>query len=136
MHVIPRYLTVLASAFALLVVRLYEHFGGGSEEVASKMIQADELGGTKAVRISLKQILVGLLVLAIIAGGAGFFLLDGVKGNDDVLVIAHRGAAGVAPENTMASVQAALDQGADYVEIDVQETADGEIAVMHDSDFM
>ena len=36
----------------------------------------------------------------------------------------------------MAAVRDAIDAGADFVEIDVQETADGEIAVFHDSDFM
>jgi glycerophosphoryl diester phosphodiesterase len=55
---------------------------------------------------------------------------------DDVVVIAHRGAAGSAPENTLASVAVALDEGADIVEIDVQETADGTVVVIHDSDLM
>ena len=40
----------------------------------------------------------------------------------------------MAPENTIAAIQAAIDAGADWVEIDVQETADGEIVVIHDSD--
>jgi len=127
---------VNAAAFSLLVIRLYEQFGGGRGEIASRFLQADKLGSARGVHFSLKKLLLGLLVLAVVAGGIGFFLLDGVKGNDDVLVIAHRGAAAVAPENTMASVEEALAQGADFVEIDVQETADGEIAVIHDSDFM
>ena len=55
---------------------------------------------------------------------------DGVRG------IARRGAAGGAPENTLASVALALEHGADVVEIDVQETADGEVVVIHDSDLM
>ena len=55
---------------------------------------------------------------------------------DRLIVIAHRGAAGSAPENTLASVALAVEQGADIVEIDVQETADGRIIVIHDSDFM
>ncbi|MEM7319262.1 MAG: glycerophosphodiester phosphodiesterase family protein, partial [Pseudomonadota bacterium] len=40
------------------------------------------------------------------------------------------------PENTMASVLKAIEDGADWVEIDVQETADDVIVVMHDSDYM
>lgn len=55
---------------------------------------------------------------------------------DRVEVIAHRGAAGSKPENTMAAVLQAIEDGADWIEIDVQETADGEVIVMHDSDFM
>ncbi len=36
----------------------------------------------------------------------------------------------------MAAVQKAIEEDADWVEIDVQETADGEVVVVHDSDFM
>jgi glycerophosphoryl diester phosphodiesterase len=48
------------------------------------------------------------------------------------LIIAHRGFSGRYPENTLASVRAALQLGVDFVEIDVQETADGELIVFHD----
>ncbi|RMG19208.1 MAG: glycerophosphodiester phosphodiesterase [Bacteroidetes bacterium] len=47
-------------------------------------------------------------------------------------VIAHRGASGYAPENTLAAVQKALDMGADMVEIDVHLSRDGEVVVIHD----
>ncbi len=45
---------------------------------------------------------------------------------------AHRGASGVAPENTIASLQAALDSGAMMVELDVQATSDDALVVFHD----
>ncbi|HEY7026876.1 MAG TPA: glycerophosphodiester phosphodiesterase family protein [Gemmatimonadales bacterium] len=47
-------------------------------------------------------------------------------------VIGHRGAAGYAPENTMASFRLALEQGADALEFDVRVTRDGEAVVLHD----
>ena len=47
-------------------------------------------------------------------------------------IIAHKGAAGIAPENTMASFQAALDIGVDMIELDVRQTKDEEIIVFHD----
>jgi glycerophosphoryl diester phosphodiesterase len=50
------------------------------------------------------------------------------------LVIGHRGAAGLAPENTLAAIQVAIDLGADAVEFDVQRTSDGELVIMHDND--
>jgi glycerophosphoryl diester phosphodiesterase len=53
-----------------------------------------------------------------------------------VLVIAHRGAAATAPENTIAAIKRGIADGADWLEIDVQETADGTVVVMHDRDFM
>ncbi|HET7745920.1 MAG TPA: glycerophosphodiester phosphodiesterase family protein [Vicinamibacteria bacterium] len=48
------------------------------------------------------------------------------------LVIAHRGDSDAHPENTLAAFQAALDAGAQYVELDVQITRDGEVVVIHD----
>lgn len=47
-------------------------------------------------------------------------------------IIAHRGFSGRYPENTLAAVRAALQLGVDFVEIDVQETADGGLIVFHD----
>jgi glycerophosphoryl diester phosphodiesterase len=79
------------------------------------------------------------LVAALLVGGGLVFadaILDRVAGQREVAIIAHRGAAGARPENTMAAVRKALDDRADWVEIDVQETADGEVVVAHDSDFM
>nr|WP_269449720.1 glycerophosphodiester phosphodiesterase family protein [Auraticoccus cholistanensis] len=54
-------------------------------------------------------------------------------GRDDVAVIAHRGSSGIAPENTLAAVHAAVRQGADMVENDIHRTADGELVVVHDA---
>lgn len=47
-------------------------------------------------------------------------------------VVGHRGAAGTVPENTIESFQRAIDLGAQAIEFDVQETADGVWVVMHD----
>ncbi len=51
---------------------------------------------------------------------------------DRPLVLAHRGAREVAPENTMAAFQAALAMGADGIELDVMLSADGVPVVIHD----
>lgn len=48
------------------------------------------------------------------------------------LIMAHRGASGNAPENTMAAFQLAVDEGADGIELDVHLSKDGEIVVIHD----
>ncbi|HVN84060.1 MAG TPA: glycerophosphodiester phosphodiesterase [Candidatus Binatia bacterium] len=47
-------------------------------------------------------------------------------------VFGHRGAAGVAPENTLPSFALALELGASYLELDVHGTRDGAIVVHHD----
>jgi glycerophosphoryl diester phosphodiesterase len=48
------------------------------------------------------------------------------------LIIAHRGDSAHRPENTLASFASALEVGADIVELDVQLTKDGAVAVIHD----
>lgn len=47
-------------------------------------------------------------------------------------IVGHRGARGLAPENTLASLQAALDAGVDEIEIDVRLTQDGVPILFHD----
>lgn len=47
-------------------------------------------------------------------------------------VIAHRGASAEAPEHTFAAYDLAMAQGADYLEHDLQRTADGQLVVLHD----
>ena len=49
------------------------------------------------------------------------------------LVLAHRGARTVAPENTLDAFRIALEQQADGVELDVHRTADGGLVVHHDA---
>ena len=49
-----------------------------------------------------------------------------------VEIIAHRGASAEAPENTLAAIQLAWQQGADAAEIDVMPTADGQLVAIHD----
>lgn len=47
-------------------------------------------------------------------------------------IVSHRGANQFAPENTFAAADLALRQGADYIELDVRESADGVLYVLHD----
>lgn len=46
--------------------------------------------------------------------------------------VAHRGICGHVPENTMAAFEKALEAGYDYIELDVQMSADGKLVVIHD----
>jgi glycerophosphoryl diester phosphodiesterase len=73
-------------------------------------------------------------------GGIGFVVVSAdlarTRLGDDVQIIAHRGAAGERPENTMAAFDLAIENKADWVELDVQEDSDGVVIVAHDSDFM
>ncbi|HVC80149.1 MAG TPA: glycerophosphodiester phosphodiesterase [Chloroflexota bacterium] len=58
-----------------------------------------------------------------------------MKGNPwPFLRIAHRGAAGLEPENTLRAIEAALRLGVEMVEIDTRPCADGTLLVVHDND--
>ncbi|WP_102264506.1 glycerophosphodiester phosphodiesterase [Mesobacillus jeotgali] len=60
-------------------------------------------------------------------GAAPAFVFTG-----DFVTIAHRGASGHAPEHTMSAYDLAVSSGADYIEIDLQMTKDGELIALHD----
>ncbi|PMC39171.1 glycerophosphodiester phosphodiesterase [Bacillus sp. UMB0899] len=55
-----------------------------------------------------------------------------IKRNNSLLIVAHRGASGYAPENTMSAFEKALQMKADYLELDIQMTKDGKLVVIHD----
>jgi len=52
----------------------------------------------------------------------------------EVLIIGHKGASSITPENTLKAFQKAIELKADYVEFDIHITKDSEIVIMHDSD--
>ncbi|MFD3642793.1 glycerophosphodiester phosphodiesterase family protein [Streptomyces griseus] len=71
--------------------------------------------------------------------GAGALLLpadrpEAPERQDAPVVVAHRGASGYAPENTLAAVDAADALGIEWVENDVHRTRDGVLVVLHDND--
>ena len=54
------------------------------------------------------------------------------KSKNNIIVIAHRGDHTIAPENSTLSIQHAILDGADYVELDIRTTKDGKMVLMHD----
>jgi glycerophosphoryl diester phosphodiesterase len=79
------------------------------------------MGGTR-------WLLIAILLITMVLSDNTAVPLDGTS-----LVIAHRGASSLAPENTMAAICAAIELGVDIVEVDVHRSADGELVVVHDS---
>lgn len=73
------------------------------------------------------SILTILLALATVSGPSAM-------ANNDVLVIAHRGASGERPEHTLAAYERGIDQGADYIEPDLVATKDGVLIARHENE--
>jgi glycerophosphoryl diester phosphodiesterase len=124
---------MMASGFALLTVRSYDAVG---EPKPQKWWKTTVSRGGRAVgrRLNRWQITGALLITTIVAAAAGAYMLNSVRLDTDVQIIAHRGAARFAPENTLAAFERAIVDGADWIELDVLETADGEVVVAHDRD--
>ncbi len=74
------------------------------------------------------------IVLSLASAFFGLSLLRSIRVEDHVEITAHRGGALEAPENTIAAIEQAIKDGADWIEIDVQESSDGVVMVVHDSD--
>jgi glycerophosphoryl diester phosphodiesterase len=78
----------------------------------------------------------GAVLLAVVAGIAGWLILSKVEMKDNTEIFAHRGSSNIAPENTLAAVDQAINDGAHWTEIDVQRTIDDKVVVVHDRDLM
>lgn len=81
-----------------------------------------------------KRVLLALLILAGTAGGRVWVVGQppAAKSKRKILV-AHRGASAYAPEHTLEAYRLAIEQGADYVEQDLQITRDGVLVCLHDA---
>jgi glycerophosphoryl diester phosphodiesterase len=125
---------VNAALLALAIVRLYLRVGAPREPRVPEPVGRGRFG--VPVRISRAAVagVGGILALAFV--GLALLALVVTRRSEPVAVIAHRGASAAAPENTLAAFRLAVEQGADFVELDVQESADGEVLVVHDSDLM
>lgn len=56
-----------------------------------------------------------------------------IKQKRKTALVAHRGASGAAPENTLAAIKKALQSPAEYIEVDIHLTKDTQLVVMHDA---
>ena len=123
------------TTFAVMLFRLYRQLGCDENGLAP-LGPTDETPSNAALKITRRRVTIGLVAGVVVALAVGVVALRSVRVDDDVQIMAHRGSSKAAPENTMAAIRQAIEDGADWVEIDVQETADGEVVVFHDSDFM
>src|SRR5262245_1854174 len=80
-------------------------------------------------RVGMRNVYVGLMIFAVAILGASAL---GLAQSSKKILIAHRGASAYAPEHTIEAYRLAIEQGADFVEQDLQVTKDGALVCLHD----
>lgn len=121
--------------FPLCVVRVYRALGGPGT-LSPDIAPQGSLGPRPTWGIPGQPMVWAAGATALAVAALAYFALRQWDETDDTLIIAHRGGAAVAPENTLAAFERGIDDGADWLELDVQEDADGQVVVAHDRDFM
>jgi glycerophosphoryl diester phosphodiesterase len=124
------------TSFAVVLFDRYRQFAGAADLDPSRIMRFQRSSPGAGLVLTRRRVtrwaIGGLLAtIAIVA-----FAIHTARLEDTATIVAHRGSSKAAPENTMAAFRQAIADGADWVELDVQETADGEVVVFHDSDFM
>ena len=126
-----------AVSYSLISVLFYKHKTDKKEEI--KNISNIRKVKVRTLSNKIKYALL-ITVLLTIMGGSVFtyqiltgktnFNIENVRNME---ITAHRGSSKKYPENTMAAFKAAKEEGADFIELDVQMSKDGKIVVCHDS---
>ena len=152
----PLALSIFIAAFGFLVSGLFtifqllttslnlavvSEFYYGYSASANLMVNPEPLAKDKH-KIKIKQktiVTIGITTILFLIAINSFAIFNTFSEtfNDQFLsgpqITAHRGGSNLAPENTLAALQKAIDEGADYAEIDVAQTKDGVIVVSHDN---
>ncbi|MGB6222493.1 glycerophosphodiester phosphodiesterase family protein [Haloferula sp.] len=126
---------IIASAsLACMIARRYTQWGPPMQVPAylseGRAVIIDTI--TKLLRLGW----VVALIVAALSAFAAYRIVNAKPINEQVGITAHRGSSITAPENTMAAIMLAVEEGSDYVEIDVQETRDGTVVLVHDKDLL
>ena len=124
------------TSFAAVLFTLYRETVSEEAMDPSRVTRFERASPGAPVFVTRRRLTRWAIIGLLAAIGTGAVAVHTASLEDAVLVVAHRGSSKAAPENSMAAFKQAIADGADWVELDVQETADGEVVVFHDSDFM
>lgn len=121
-----------ATTFSVLLVNLYRKVGGPPD--APQTFSETPTAAAAGLAVSRRAFVAGSVAVVLLAAVVGAAAVRSVRLEDHTEIMAHRGASAAAPENTLAAIERAIADGADWVEVDVQESRDGVVLVVHDSD--
>lgn len=118
-------------SFAVLQIAAYDRCRTSE---ALRLPELDPAALLPFPKLTRRRMIAAVTVGLVAATLVGAWTINSVEIEDRVEITAHRAGAARAPENTLAAVRQAIEDGADWVEIDVQESRDGVVVVIHDSD--
>lgn len=124
-------------SYALISSSFYIHKEDKQEEIKKFNYEKINIENKKKI---VSRVLIVILLSCVIAGGS-IFTYQVIKGNIDlninlgkeVEVTAHRGGSLDFPENTMSAFRGAAEAGANWIELDIQQTKDRKIVISHDT---
>lgn len=123
-------LTIVAALARIAVVTVIVHAYAEGRRAPAEVVPIPAIASSLRTRTAL------LVVAAVGVASVAQVVWTAAVDPDDraVEVTAHRAGSSLAPENTLAALERAIAAGADVVEIDVQETRDGAVVLLHDTD--
>lgn len=121
------------SVLCLLILHVFNRLAGVSGD-RHPLERASTARPSGVFQLTAFRITTLLVILSLAAGLLINVTMNRFDFEDHSMIIAHRGASAHAPENTLAAMELAITDGADWVEIDVQETMHGDVVVIHDRD--
>lgn len=141
LRVFERFHLIAGSFFVSVNTVVFEYFctelllrdRKGTVYKRSQSVQRSQNRQMKQICLSFAYVIVGIMT---VTQTVAFFRNKSVllsETLEKICITAHRGASEYAPENTMASIALAVEEGADYVELDVRLTADEVPVLLHDS---
>lgn len=127
-------------SYALISASFYIHKEDKQEELKKFNYEKSNIENKKKI---VSRVLIVILLSCAIAGGS-IFTYQVIKGNIDlninlgkeVEVTAHRGGSLDFPENTMSAFRGAAEAGANWIELDIQQTKDRKIVISHDTNVL
>lgn len=133
--------TILSTPISYATISVLYYLRKESKKESIQNISFHISKENKATNVKLRKLAILFYSLAILFGS--IFTYGIYKGSYNLNiehirrqeVTAHRGSSLYYPENTMSAFKAAKEEGADWIELDVQQTKDGRIIVAHDTSF-
>lgn len=129
--------TAAKAVHAFMVIDLHSRLSPAETgPPAAGSLRADRLVGRLSPAVLRGLAWLGVIIALIMTTGATITFFKPSDRADPPEITAHRGSSLTAPENTLAALEQAIADRADWAEIDVQSTADGVVVVFHDADLM